>query len=575
MEAEGFRGGYYLNPRLPLDHNDFYFSDAGHDITVLAWADFYNAGELTAYAGEEHYTTTPGLIAGLFLKEGPDFVRRVNGDFVIFILRPQHKEAYLFRDQVGILPVAYTVGREGFFFSSDIISLAKTFQETEPVDTEYLLPFFKYTDYRKTPSGRVKKLLPGHYVHFSEEKVKTVKYWFPERIKTDRKLRFEDAVRDLGLLVHDATRIRCDDRFNASAHVSGGLDSGIVALLARKEYAAQDRFYGFSWSPEEYRKDKVAYDERYLVRKCCEAGSMTPVFNDMTSADLYGYSGRYYENQGYFFEDRVTDQAAERGVNLIFSGWGGDEFISTGDRGIEIDLLKGFHLKTFLRRNPLRPLRRFVRWQLFYVIYPLLGIRTGSIRRSFSNDARYLRREFKKSNRRTLNNYFLHHSRRGLHLRMLRFYHLQERCESWAVNGYSKGIRYRYPLLDRRIIEYMLKVPSMALCHNTDFRPLLREIGKGIMPEEVRCQKLKSDPFCWGHMHEMTAELTDTIIEEVDRWRKNDAMAFVDFSVLDDDIRRYRHSPETVDLKVLSKGLFYLRSVYGFMMKYRNSSVIP
>ena len=43
---------------------------------------------------------------------------------------------------------------------------------------------------------------------------------------------------DLTALLTDAVKIRCDGRFRAGAHVTGGLDSGIVSTLARKEYAA-------------------------------------------------------------------------------------------------------------------------------------------------------------------------------------------------------------------------------------------------------------------------------------------------------------------------------------------------
>ncbi len=97
-----------------------------------------------------------------------------------------------------------------------------------------------------------------------------------------------------------------------------------------------------------------------------------------------------------------------------------------------------------------------------------------------------------------MGNYFFHTSRQQVHLGVLRFYHFQERCETWAVNGFRKGVEYRYPLLDRRIIEYMLKVPSAMLCKTDYFRPLLRLISEGILPEEVRWQADKSDPVCWG-----------------------------------------------------------------------------
>ena len=40
----------------------------------------------------------------------------------------------------------------------------------------------------------------------------------------------------------------------------------------------------------------------------------------------------------------------------------------------------------------------------------------------------------------------------------------------------------------------MLKVPSELLCKTDYFRPLLREIGEGILPDEVRLHEQKYDP---------------------------------------------------------------------------------
>ena len=46
------------------------------------------------------------------------------------------------------------------------------------------------------------------------------------------------------------------------------------------------------------------------------------------------------------------DRAVALDTNLIFSGWGGDEFISTGHLGIDLDLLLDLKLGAFFRRNP-------------------------------------------------------------------------------------------------------------------------------------------------------------------------------------------------------------------------------
>ena len=245
------------------------------------------------------------------------------------------------------------------------------------IDHEYLLGNFKYIDYRRTPETKVRKLLPGHFLHFSERGVSINKYWFPEKIRINRKLTYEKMISDLNEILRDAVRIRCDDRFSAGAHVSSGLDSGIISALVRKEYFKQKEFYGFSWSPEDFSAEDIKYDERTIVRESCKKTGLIPVFSAISPGEFIRIMSQFYHNQGFFSEEHTTEQAMRTGVNLLFSGWGGDEFISTGDRGIETDLLRGFHWRTFMRRSRIRRPGLFVKDLLNYVVWPPSAFLTG------------------------------------------------------------------------------------------------------------------------------------------------------------------------------------------------------
>lgn len=574
VSGRGFSGGFFLNGRLPFTAADFYHSDEANDLIVLMAGSIYNRDEISALYPSVLPLSDPGLVSRIFYSEGPGFVRKLNGDFVIFIYRPSARQAWLFRDQAGIRPVAFSGESGSLVFSSDITALSRACSGGKAIDTEYLLGYFKYIDYRRTPYSKVLKLLPGHYLEFSGEGTKVVRYWSPEKFKPDRALTHDRMLSDLGKLLRDAIKIRCDSRFTAGAHVSSGIDSGIVAALARKEYSRQDSFYGFSWSPENYEAPgEVKYDERDIVRKFCAQTCIHPVLSGMDDESFRRTVSSYTDNHGFFSEDEVLGQAVARNTNLIFSGWGGDEFISTGDRGIEQDLLRRLKLRAFFRRNPIRPFRKFVKNQLFYVVNPALGILGKNIARSFREDAYYIKKQFKKSDRKAIRNFYFHTSRLQFHLRMLQFYHLQERCESWYVNGYRKGVEYRYPLLDRRIIEYMLKVPSELLCETEHFRPLLREISDGVLPDEVRWNFSKNDPVYWSWMDELFAKAAVAYMDETEGWKANPDLHFVDFDLLKQDIAKYMdhsaHERPKADDKILFRTLVYLKAVHGFSLDYR------
>ena len=121
----------------------------------------------------------------MFLADGPDFVTKLNGDFAIFIGQSACQRAYLFRDHLGIRPVAWHADNDRLSFSSDIVGLCKTLSGGTSPASEFLLGYFKYVDYTETPYGEVKKLLPGHYLEFSENGARLTRYWRPEAIRTD------------------------------------------------------------------------------------------------------------------------------------------------------------------------------------------------------------------------------------------------------------------------------------------------------------------------------------------------------------------------------------------------------
>jgi asparagine synthase (glutamine-hydrolysing) len=573
VRQPGFEGGFCLHAQLPYKAEDKYFTDESGDIAVLMAGSVYNKHDLLRPAGIATQPSDPELIAGMFLEQGPGFVRNLNGDFAIFIIRPAKKESFLFRDHLGIKALAWVAERGALLFSTDILGLCRAFEKNTPVDPEYLLGYFKYVDYRRTPNERIRKLPPGHYLHFSGTGIELTKYWEPEKIKIDRNLSYDRMLSDLKDMVLDAVTIRCDQRYAGGAHVSSGIDSGIVSTLARKAYPRQKQFNGFSWSPAKYVPSGARYDERELVLKTCENAGIKPLFSEMDKAGFEKYVAGFYYNQGYFLEDAVTDQASGQQTNLIFTGWGGDEFISIGHSGVDLDLLRRGKLRTFFRRNPINKPAKFIRHFLFFVVFPAFHILDPRAVRSFRNEVRYVRKPFKKSDRKAISDFYFHTSRHKMHLNALNFYNLQERCESWGIMGFRKGIEYRYPLLDRRIIEYMLKVPSELLCKTYNFRPLLREIGKGILPENVRLNESKNDPVYGLWMNELYRYAGMEFMEEAADWRTNRDLHFIDFELLAEDIIKFKKSPGTVDETLLFSTLIYIKAIHEFTAEYRKGVV--
>ena len=566
-----FDGGYYLHHRLPYVREDIYYDSDRDGILILFSGAIYNLPELSEAMDILAPVHIPELIAALFLREGPGFVEKLNGDFVIFILRPSIKEAYLFRDHLGIRPMSWTADDGTLSFSSDAIDLCRHFHGKTQIDCESLLGYFKYIDYRRTPCRHVRKLPPGTYLKYTSSAIEIKRYWTPEKIRINKSLSYEDMLAEVKEMVSSAIEVRCDKRFTAGAHYSGGLDSGIVATLARKEYGWQQNFHGFSWSPSADLKTDATRDERKAIIKSCRETGIIPVFSDLDKKSFPAFVADFLHNRGYFLESRTAKQAEEYGLNLIFSGWGGDEFISSGHSGIDLDLLRRMKFSLFLRRSPVGNPRKFIRHFLFFVVFPALHILDPLSARSFKEDSRYIRKQFRKSDRKAIANFYFHCSRREMHLNVLKFYNLPERCESWHLLSFHRGVEYRYPLLDKRIIEYILTVPSELLAVTGQFRPLLREIGKGVVPDEIRLNQDKNDPVLWEYLDELYKSAALSFMEEAGSWEVNPDLHFVDFRLLRSDIVKYREGSPVYNERVLFRTLVYLKALHEFTVSYRQN----
>jgi len=194
VASTGFSGGYFTNPRLPWSADDILYEDRNSDILVLLSGTVYNRAELHIKSGIRPEMPVPALIAGLFIQQGAGFVSNLNGDFAICILQPGAKRIYLFRDHVGIRPLAYSAGKSSLVFSTDITGLSKTVSDGQDLSRTYLSGHFRYIDYRLTPSDRVKKLMPGHYLEFSDAGLRIVRYWKPEMTATERKMTHDQMI---------------------------------------------------------------------------------------------------------------------------------------------------------------------------------------------------------------------------------------------------------------------------------------------------------------------------------------------------------------------------------------------
>ncbi len=564
-----FSGGFFLDPRLPHTVEDFLYIDPESGLLVLLWGEIYNRAELLGTLGIAGYQPPdPTLIARAYSVRGTSFVEDLNGDYALVIYPPHQAPVLVFRDHLGVKPIAFYQKDPDFYFSSDVVALCRVFHEKE-INIERLLGNFKFIDERQTYHPEVRKVTPGHGVSYQNGQVIEHSYWQPERIRTDRSLSAEQMLIDLDALLTDAVRIRSSPRFRAGAHVSSGLDSSMVAALARREYPHQAAFYGYSWSPARYDSDALPYDERDLIAETCAMADLIPVYIDMELKDVVAVANNFIAYQGYLPEVKTIELAQNRGTNLIFSGWGGDEFISKGEAGMASDFLFSLDWRSFFKLSPLSRLRKLYRTLTGRIFFPAIGRLSSASRRGLAESCRYLKEAYKTSHPPTLGYVYRYRGRRDLHLGYLLSRQFAERTEVWSVLGYKRGVEYRYPLVDRRIVEYMLKIPSKALLDESHYsRIILRKLSAGLLPEGVRWKESKDDPAFHAHIMSQTKARSKLFLPELETFKNDPHLAFIDFEQVEQDILEVQKDENYEYAELLSDRMWAIKEFHEFFKSY-------
>lgn len=570
IDFKNFSGGFFAHKGLPKQEEDFFFLDKRSNTLLMLWGNIYSLDKEPNLCFSKN---APEKILRIFEKMGPSIFSDLNGDFSLIIYQAEKQKIFLVRDHLGVNPLAFCFENNELFFSTDTISLCKVFSNTSQFNIKPLLSDFRFVDNTQTVNPKIKKVSPGHYVEFDFKSVQEKKYWFPEKIKTERHLTFDSAIREAKELLIDAVAVRSDPRFSASAHISGGLDSSLIGVLAKKNYALQKDFFGFSWSPEDFFDAKCSFDERDLVNELCAQNDITPSFipfNQKTITSVFRESKNLLPST---FEDHVINIAKQKRINLIFSGWGGQEFLSMGNRGLDIDLISRFQWSTFLLRHPVTNPKKFLKALLFQVFFPALHIPNPITLRRFSEYTRYLKKPYNKIHYKTYKNFNFFRSRRQHHLGIINTKYLSERTENWAVNGFKNGVEYRYPLLDKRIVEFVLKLPSNILVHQKQSRFLFREVAKGILPESIRLRESTIDPVIQTSFSEYTLGLKEEFLQELESMKSNPHMQFVDFELLEKDLINFSKIKASKHKTSLTDTMLSLIIIHEFLKKYFSDQV--
>jgi asparagine synthase (glutamine-hydrolysing) len=304
-------------------------SDTVSGSTICYNGEVYNYIELREeLKGGYRFRTTSDteVVLAAYLKWGAECVNHLRGMFAFAIWDELEHKLFCARDRFGIKPFYYTQNSDNFIFASEIKALLPFVSQ---ITTDYngLKDYlaFQFTLGSKTLFKGVEQLLPGHALTIKNGNYHVRKYWevHYDLDWSHTKGYFMEEIQNL---LMDSVQVHLRSDVPVGSYLSGGLDSSLVASLARKiqKQGEFHTFHGtFTAGPE--------YDESMYAKAVANFCNMELHELHITSSDFVSNIRKVIYHldcpvagPGSFPQYMISKLASEH-LKVVLAGTGGDE----------------------------------------------------------------------------------------------------------------------------------------------------------------------------------------------------------------------------------------------------------
>lgn len=493
----------------------FQYTLEGHTWTIVYNGELYNMSELRsellARGWEFRSRSDTEVILICYLEYGPEFVKRLNGIFAFAIWEPVEEQVYLYRDRSGVKPLFYKADGSRVIFSSEIKGIF-AYPGIKPVlDKKGMNEIFGIGPAKTYGTGvfaGIEEVLPGHYIRFGKEGLVQRAYW--TLVSQPHEDSYETTVEKTKELVIDATRRQMVSDVPICTFLSGGLDSSLVsAVCAYRLGRSGERLNTFSF-------DFVNNDE-YFKASAFQPTQDRPYVDRMVE---------YLDSNHTYLECTTLDQAellkqsvdardlpamADVDSSLHYFCAQVKNYNKVALTGECADEIFGgypwFHKKecfqahTFPWTMDLEARKVLLRDEFIeyldmdeYVAaaYEKSVAETPRLREDSEEEAR--RREIAYLNQK---------------------WFMQTLLDRMDRASMYSGLEARVPYADHRILEYVWNIPWDMKCRGGVVKSLLRECGKGYLPEDVLYRRKSPYPKTYDkHYEQVLAGKLQAIMQD-------------------------------------------------------------
>lgn len=486
--------------------------------TIVYNGEIYNYIELRNELGANNFRTQSDteVVLRAYQRWGRDCVCRFRGMFAIAIWDEQERNLFLARDRFGIKPLYWAQTANGLYFGSEVKALLPfldqrrvscaamsdyfTFQfclgEKTLMDGVWQLPAAHEA---LVPLGQVPQAQRYWEVHYDIDYDHT-EYWFSERLRE---------------LMDDSVRMHLRADVEVGSYVSGGVDSSLLASLAR-EARPGGRFQAFNGrftegaDFDESRYAAVLANEQNMQLHVADIGEQDFVDH---IAKVIWHLDQPTAGPGSFAQYMVSKLVGQN-VKVVIGGQGGDEIFGGYARylvayfeqcirgAIEGTLHSGNYLVTYESIIPnLETLRQYKPMLREFWAHGLFDERDerywrlvnrantfGGILNAEAMDQRETMAEFKSifwGENVGKESYFDSMTHFDFKTLLPALLHVEDRMSM------AHGVEARVPFLDHPLVEFAATIPADIKFKNGELKRLLKTVFSGRLPQAITNRKDK------------------------------------------------------------------------------------
>jgi len=451
-------------------------------------------------------TSDSAIVLAAFERWGEDSFGQLTGDWAFALWCEREQKLLLARDHAGTRSLYFTHSGRQIQWATYLDTLTTSGAEFE-VSRAYAAAYLSGSPVRDlTPYAAIRAVRPGHYVLFQDGRISQRAHWSP-LVRTTIRYRVEADYDEHFLSVFGtAITRRTGPGKPVIAQLSGGMDSTSIVCMSDHLRLCVDPQAKILDTISFFDDSEASLDERrhFLITEQHrgKAGIHLEIESSRRTFDPPSELGTYHfpgcDDFSLKLEKSLFTLIWQRGYRSILSGIGGDEVLGGVPNGLPelADYLVSGRLGTLLRRA--------IAWSL-----PERTALIGTI----YDTARYTTRLYAQNNpkRRPLPAW-LSRCMRDSFLELERTIevvpnrigvapHRLENAVTWwhvmeTLPHVSPQIlfrpEYRYPMLDKDLVEYLFAIPPDQLVQPGRRRAMMRRALRGIVPSAILERRRKA-----------------------------------------------------------------------------------